>query len=212
MIIIGCDLHTRFEQIAMVDTETGEVMTKRLEHESGEARKFYEGLKEPALGGIESMGYTRWFVEMLGELGHELGVGDAAKIRAKETRPQKHDRGDAEHLLNLLMRGDFPMIWLPSAEERDVRVLVEHRHQLVEMRTRAKNGLQAIALSSGLRRRKRLWSAAGQEVKRQFVCKRQTIERAGESSIETPWFGTRRLNTGTSRFLHPSLPSPGCGV
>ena len=42
-----------------------------------------------------------------------------------------------------------------------------------------------------------------EKVKRQFVCKRRTIERAGESSIEIPWFGTRTLNTGTSRFPHP---------
>jgi len=163
MIIIGCDFHTRSEQIAMLDSETGEVIEKRLEHENGEAKKFYEGLKEPALVGIESTGYTRWFAEMLAELGHELVVGEAGKIRAKETRKQKHDRRDAEHILNLLVRGDFPKIWLPSAEERDVRVLIEHRHQLVEMRTRAKNGLQAIALSYGVRRRSRLWSDAGRE-------------------------------------------------
>jgi transposase len=163
MIIIGCDLHTRFEQIAMLDTETGELIEKRLEHESGEARSFYEGLPERALVGIESTGYTRWFAEMLAELGHELVVGEAGKIRAKETRKQKHDRRDAEHILNLLLRGDFPKVWLPPAEERDVRVLLEHRHQLVQMRTRAQNGLQAIALSYGLRRRHRLWSAAGQE-------------------------------------------------
>jgi transposase len=163
MIIIGCDLHTRSEQIAMLDTETGEVVEKRLDHESGEAKRFYEGLKEAVLVGIESTGYTRWFAEMLAELGHELVVGDAAKIRARETRKQKHDRRDAEHILNLLARGDFPKIWLPSASERDARVLVEHRHQLVEWRTRAKNGLQAMALSYGRRRRGRLWSAAGQE-------------------------------------------------
>jgi len=90
-------------------------------------------------------------------------VGEAGKIRAKETRKQKHDRRDAEHLLNLLMRGDFPKIWLPSAEERDVRVLIEHRHQWVELRTRAQNGWQAIALSYGLRRRSRLWSERGQK-------------------------------------------------
>ena len=163
MVIIGCDFHTRFQQIAMLDTETGEVLEKKLEHESGEAKAFYEGLKEPALVGIETTGYTRWFAEMLQELGHELVVGEAAKIRAKQTRKQKHDRRDAEHILNLLVKGDFPKIWLPSAEERDVRVLVEHRHQLVQLRTRAQNGLQAIALSYGLRRRHRLWSRAGQE-------------------------------------------------
>ena len=163
MIIIGCDFHTRSQQIAMLDTETGEVVEKSLEHENGEAKRFYEGLKEPALVGIETTGYTLWFAQMLSELGHELVVGEAGKIRAKETRKQKHDRRDAEHLLDLLIGGDFPKVWLPSAEERDVRVLVEHRHQLVGMRTRAKNGLQAMALSYGVRRRSRLWNAAGRE-------------------------------------------------
>ena len=161
MLIIGCDLHTRTQQIALLDTETGQVVERRLEHENGEAKRFYEGLKERALVGIESTGYALWFAALLAELGHEL-VGDAAKIRAMEPRKQKHDRRDAEHLLNLLVRGDFPRLWLPSVEERDVRVLLEHRHQLVELRTRAKNGLQAIALNYGLARRTRLWSARGQ--------------------------------------------------
>ena len=65
------------------------------------------------------MGYTQWFEELLAEFGHELVVGDAAKIRAKEPRKQKHDRRDAAHLLNLLVKGDFPRLWLPSAAERD---------------------------------------------------------------------------------------------
>jgi transposase len=163
MNIIGCDFHSRMQVIAMLDTETGEVVEKKLEHENGEAKRFYEGMKGPALVGIETTGDTRWFAEMLQELGHELVVGEAAKIRAMKTRKQKHDRGDAQHLLNLLVRGDFPKIWLPPAEERDVRALIEHRHQLVELRTRAQNGLQAIALSYGLRRRGRLRSQAGQQ-------------------------------------------------
>jgi transposase len=163
MMIIGCDFHTRMQQIAMINTETGELTEKKLEHDNGEARSFYTGLTEPVLVGIESTGYTRWFAEMLSELGHELVVGDAAKIRATETRKQKHDRRDAEHILNLLVKGDFPRIWLPSAEERDVRVLIEHRHQLVQLRTRAMNGLQAVALNYGLRLRRRLWSKAGEQ-------------------------------------------------
>ncbi len=176
MIIIGCDFHTRSEQIAMLDTATGELVEKRLDHESGEAKRFYEGLKEPVLVGIESTGYAIWFAEMLAELGHELVVGDAAKIRAGETRKQKHDRRDAEHILNLLARGDFPRIWLPSASARDARVLVEHRHQLVELRTRAKNGLQAMALNYGVRRRSRLWSARGR-VELQKIPLREGVAR-----------------------------------
>jgi hypothetical protein len=44
MLIIGCDLHLRYQVIAMLDTETGEISTRRLEHENGEARAFYAGL------------------------------------------------------------------------------------------------------------------------------------------------------------------------
>jgi len=32
MIIVGCDYHPGFQQIAYVDTETGEVKEQRLEH------------------------------------------------------------------------------------------------------------------------------------------------------------------------------------
>src|SRR5436309_15596992 len=96
MIIIGCDFHTRMEQIAMVDTETGEVLEKKLDHESGEAKRFYEGVKEPALVGIESTGYTIWFAEMLAGLGHELVVGEVGRFRADETRRHEHDRCEAE--------------------------------------------------------------------------------------------------------------------
>jgi hypothetical protein len=77
MKIVGCDLHTRYQQIAMLDQETGELIERRLEHESGEARAFYSALAAPVRVGIEATGHTRWFERMLAELGHELWIGDA---------------------------------------------------------------------------------------------------------------------------------------
>ncbi len=66
MKIVGCDLHTRYQQIAMLDQETGELIERRLEHESGEARSFYAALSAPVRVGIEATGHTRWFERMLG--------------------------------------------------------------------------------------------------------------------------------------------------
>ena len=43
MIIIGVDFHPEFQQIALVDTDTGELLEKRLAHRE-EAEKFYRGL------------------------------------------------------------------------------------------------------------------------------------------------------------------------
>ena len=59
MKIVGCDLHTRYQQIAMLDEETGELIERRLENESGEARAFYASLEGPVRVGIEATGHTR---------------------------------------------------------------------------------------------------------------------------------------------------------
>src|SRR5215467_8202925 len=107
---IGCDVHTRFQFVAWVDRETGEIRKQRLEHEGEEARRFYAGLGRGAVVGIEATVPLLWFERLLAETGHELWVGDAAKIRASEVRRQKTDERDAELLLDLLRTGRFPRI------------------------------------------------------------------------------------------------------
>ena len=165
MWIIGCDYHPRFQQIAFVNTEGGECGNLRLEHRE-QAEQFYRGLQRQAVRvGMEASGHARWFERLLAELGYELWVGDPAKIRAAEPRKQKNDARDAALLLRLLEEGTFERmrIRIPTAEERDVRQLVLHRHRLVEMRTRVKNQLRAVALNEGLGPRPGLWSRKGQE-------------------------------------------------
>ena len=113
--------------------------------------------------GIEASGQSQWFERMLAELGHEVWIGDAAKIRASCERKQKTDRRDAKLLLRLLAEDRFPRIWVPTAAERDARQLLLHRHKLVRMRTQVKNQLQALALNQGVQRKKKLWSEAGRK-------------------------------------------------
>src|SRR2546427_5634376 len=161
MMIIGCDLHTRYQQIAMLDAETGELIERRLEHESGEARAFYASLEGGGRVGIEATGHTRWFERMLAELGHELWIGDAAEIRASMVRKQKTDARDAAHLLELLLSGRFPRLWRPTLEERDLRQLVWHRQKLVWMRNAVGNQLHALAMGEGVCRKKKLFTKKG---------------------------------------------------
>jgi len=161
MKIVGCDLHTRYQQVAMLDEETGELIERRLEHESGEARAFYAGLEGPVRVGIEATGHTRWFERMLAELGQELWIGDAAEIRASMVRKQKTDARDAAHLLDLLLSGRFPRIWRPTMAERDLRQLVWHRQKLVWMRNAIGNQLHALAMGEGVCRKKKLFTKKG---------------------------------------------------
>ena len=178
MLIIVCDFHTRFQQIAMMESTTGELVERRLEHATGEAERFYAALAAPARVGIEATLATQWFEKMLRGYGHELWFGHAAEIRAARVRKQKTDTRDARHLLDLLIQDRFPRIGVPSAVERDVRQLVRHRHKLVRLRTSVMNQLQALALGQGLGLRKKLWTTVGR--------------RKLESLPLDPWASRRR--------------------
>jgi len=165
MLIIGCDYHPSFQQIAFVDMDTGELQERRLEHRE-EAEKFYRGLGVQRMKvrlGMEASGHARWFERLLGELNFELWIGDATEVARKRERKQKTDRQDAQHILRLLLKDDFPRIWVPNWENRDLRQLLWHRHRMVQARTRIMNQLQAVALNEGLRCKKRLWREHGRE-------------------------------------------------
>jgi transposase len=169
MVLIGCDFHPSWQQVCWVDTDTGETEEHKLAHAAGQAEKFYRRFAAPALIGMEATGNCQWFVELLEALGHEVWIGDAAKIRASDVRQQKHDRRDAELLLRLLMDGRFPRIWTPSSAQKDLRQLLIHRHKLVRLRAQAKNGLQHLAMNRGLQKKNHLWSKVGQKLLRELV-------------------------------------------
>lgn len=180
MRIIGCDFHPSYQQIAMVDTETGEFWEGRLGHEKGEARRFYESLGGPVRVGMEAVGNSQWFEALMEKLGHELWIGDAGRIRRLEVRAQKTDRRDARHILELLRDGRFPRLWVPDGQTRDVRQLLRHRQKLVELRRQVKNQLQHVALNQGVRRKQRLWSAAGRRLLEQLPLEGWTARRRDE--------------------------------
>lgn len=171
MLIIGCDYHPSFQQIAVVDTETGELSERRLRHRE-EAEQFCRQRKEQSIEarvGMEASGHARWFERLLHDLQFELWIGNAAEIRTKRVRKQKTDRQDAQLLLRLMMEDRFPRIWVPDAENRDLRQLLWHRHRLVQMRTRVMNQLHVVALNEGLRRKKALWRPAGRKELESFA-------------------------------------------
>src|SRR4029077_19881429 len=166
MLIIGIDYHPRFQQIAFLDQETGEYDERRLNHSDGEAERFYRELKQRGISvrvGMEATGYSRWFERLLAELSIEVWIGDAAEIKRLRVRKQKTDRLDAQLLLRLMLENRFPRIWVPDAENRDLRQLLWHRHRMVQMRTRVMNQLHVVPLNEGLRRKKALWRPAGRK-------------------------------------------------
>jgi len=168
MTIVGCDFHPGWQQVAVFDPETGEIRERKLENGNGEAERFYRALSAPVLVGLEACGQTQWFEELLERLGHEVWIGDAAQIRASYVRKQKTDRRDAAHILRLMIENRFPKLWRPTKSERDLRQLLIHRHKLVGIRSRVKNGLQHLLLNRGVQLKQKVWTVAGQKVLREL--------------------------------------------
>lgn len=177
MVLIGCDFHPSWQQVSWMDQSTGETGDRKLVHTPGEVEKFYRQFPAGTIIGMEATGNCQWFLDLMASLGHEVRIGDAAKIRASDARQQKHDKRDAQLLLKLLREGRFPQIWTPSSQEKDLRQLLIHRYKLVRIRAQVKNGLQHLAMNQGVLKKRKLWSQAGEKVLRELPLRPWTSRR-----------------------------------
>jgi transposase len=219
MILIGCDLHTRKQQVAVLNTDTGELLDQELLHTGDAVERFYAALAPPVTVGIESTGYSLWFHALLQRLGHTLLVGEAAKIRAMVVRKTKTDLRDARHLLDLLKHDRFPIVWIPDPATRDLRALIKHRLRLVRIRTMIKNGLHAIALNQRLALGSSLWSRRGLAALQALALLPHTTRRRDDSLELLHWLNHRidelDLRVATAAADHPDarrlMSHPGVG-
>ena len=219
MTLVGCDLHTRKQHVAVLDTETGETYERQLVHEGSPVEEFYAALPRPVTVGIESTGYSIWFHALMHRLGHTVLVGDAAKIRAMVVRKTKTDERDARHILDLLRHDRFPTVWVPDPATRDLRALLTHRRRLVRIQTMLKNGLHAIALNQRLVHGAKLLRHAGMAQLQALPLPPYTAQRRDHSLelLETLHTKIQPLDAAiaTAAHAHPDAPRllthPGVG-
>jgi len=160
----GVDFHARQQFIKWSDTADGELHQLQLSHHSlDEVRMFYSQFHGEVILGLEASGYSSWFESMLDELGHQVWVGDAMQIRRCARSRQKTDRKDAELLLDLLMKGEFPRIHRLSQQSLEVLRQLRYRHRLVQIRTKVYNAVHSIALAAGVSLRSKLRTKKGKE-------------------------------------------------
>jgi len=149
-LYIGVDFHPHQQTAVWCDTRTGETDTVDLKHDHEQVREFYTSFSEPAVIGIEASAKAVWFENMLFETGHKLFVGNPVLIRKRAVSKHKNDRRDAELILDLLMRDEFPAIWRRPPESTQVIEIMGLRQSLVRQRTQCYNRLQALAHSIGM--------------------------------------------------------------
>lgn len=160
-VYCGVDFHARVQTVSWLDTQDGEIHQKDLNHRADDVRGFYLQFVGEVIVGIEASGYSSWFEDMLEGIGHQVWVGDAGEIRRLARRRQKNDKRDADHILDLMVKGEFPRVHRLSRESREVMGQLRYRHRLVKMRTMAANCLKAIAIGAGLSDKTRLVSRKG---------------------------------------------------
>jgi transposase len=153
MIIVGCDFHPAWQQVAIFDASTGEVAERKLVHGDGEAERFYRSLPVPALIGVEACGNSQWFLELLEGLGHEVWVGDAAQIRASYVGliPREYSSGGKQHLGSISKQGNgFLRMLLVEAAQSACRYDEGLRKQYLQRCHRKPKGVAKVAAARKL--------------------------------------------------------------
>ncbi len=148
-LYIGVDFHPYQQTVAWCDTQTGETDTCTLQHNLSEVLKFYQSFS-PSIVGIEASSRAVWFEQVLEQTNHQLLIGNPALIRARARSRHKSDERDAQLILDLLVKNEFPAIWRRSQASNQVIDVLHLRRQLVNQRTQTYNRLQALAHSGGL--------------------------------------------------------------
>ena len=151
-LYIGVDFHPHQQTVSFCNTEQGECRQTALAHNPELVRRFYEQFSN-AVVGIEASGSAFWFEHLMQDLGHELKVGNPNLIRARARSRHKSDKRDADLLLDLLLKQEFPALWRRPMESQPVLEQLRFRYQLVKQRTQICNRLQALAHAAGLPRK-----------------------------------------------------------
>jgi transposase len=148
----GIDLHLKSSEVNVVD-EAGEVSELARIPTTEKAFRRWFGGRERMRICIEASGLSPWVARLLRELGHEVIVANAQRVRLIAESSLKNDRVDAETLARLV-RMD-PALLCPirhrSEETQRLRGMLRVRRSLVNSRTACLNTARGLLRSFGYR-------------------------------------------------------------
>ena len=145
MIELGVDQHKRFSQVAALDTETGLLRQRRLEHDDPEAiRSFVAALGPGVRASLETTGNWYWLADLLEDQGAQVQLANTVETRRLLKARAKNDRLDARALAVLSEQRLLPQVYLPDRARRDERERHRFRIRLMGLQTRLKNIVHSI--------------------------------------------------------------------
>lgn len=140
---LGCDVHKKYSQIAVLD-ETGRVCQRdKLVHSPEILQEYLSQFPAGTPVAFETVGNWYWIAEAIEAAGCEPLLTHAAKAKVMMGNVNKTDKLDAEGLATLLYLGKLPTVWIPDAALRDERELLRTRLAFGKIRTALKNRIHA---------------------------------------------------------------------
>lgn len=184
MLHVGVDLHKRFSQVAILDSE-GVIHERRIEHRGGEMEEFLGSLDPGSQVAVEATGNWHWFVDQAEAAGHQVVLSHPKQTKAIAHARLKNDRVDAERLACLLRAELLPTVWIPPRELRQAKELLRHRVLLRRIRLSMHNQLAALLRKRNLQPPARLGSQVGQAYLRQVELNPEAdwIRRNGQALL-----------------------------
>jgi transposase len=150
--VVGLDVGDRFCHLAILERDSGEILERsRVATTRGALRSRFAGVA-PMRIALEVGTHSPWISRLLDELGHEVIVANARKLRLIYENRNKDDQIDAEYLARLA-RVD-PRLLVPvehgSAQMQADLAVIRARQALVRSRTRLVLHCQGVLKSYGL--------------------------------------------------------------
>ena len=149
--LVGLDVHATKIVAAVLDAESGELRTFRMNGDAGEAAGFCAGLPRPVRVAYEAGPTGYGLARELAKRGVECVVAAPSKIPRASGDRVKTDVRDAELLVRLLLAGNLHAVRVPGAEEEALRDLVRARESVRVDLMRCRHRLSKLLLRHGIR-------------------------------------------------------------
>lgn len=150
---LGIDLHKKSSAWVLIDDERNVLWRGDVASHPDDINKAVKKLPVPPeeiKAAIEPTTGWRWVVAQLRDIGMDVRIANPQKVRLIAESDQKHDKGDALMLAELLRSGYFPESSRASDDMHRLRTILREREYFVGLRTSAKNRLHGLATTKGL--------------------------------------------------------------
>lgn len=163
MYTVGLDVHSARSNLCILDDHGKTVRERVVRGSPREVVRELGRLDQPFKVCYEASTQCGWLYDQLAPMASRVAVAHPGQLRLIFQSKRKNDRVDAAKLAKLLYLDEVPCAYVPRAEVRAWRGMIEHRHSLVQKRTRTKNALRALLRSQAIAMpaKKALWTKEG---------------------------------------------------